>query len=293
MQLSQNKIDFITKFWRNFKERSFILDLMTLVDKRPVFSVYKSEFLTGKDLSVTINFDATPDGGVYSRPYSEAEMHKAGYTDSLVDSLMTDPCHSWRASTGIELIHKEPNVWEQIRIWRNWNLMSDEQKERSDTKCVELFGIPNHEMHEKCIRQWNLESFLGSIIQLSCEETEETCVVGITDITDKTITYTYLGSDKTRLCDETDTFLLKKGILKCCKTDTETTLGRFLLNVLLLEMPFGGVFEYVNKSRFDTKNLEKQIFSAIMNNTVQVTQYKFYLDNLYYIEHFCKPVFQH
>lgn len=288
MQLSQNKIDFITKFWRNFKERSFIIDLMTLVGNRPDFGIYESELPTEKNLSVTINIDTAPNGEKYSRPYNEEEMRKAGYSDSLVAALMKDPCHGWRVSTGIELVHKEPDVWEQIRVWRNWNLMSDEQKERSDTKCMELFGISNKEMFEKCLQQWKLETFLGSIIRVSCETSEKTCVVGITDISNRNITYTYLGSGETRLCGETDTFLLKKGILKCCKSDTETTLGRFLLNVLLLELPFEGTFDYINKSGFDIKNLEKQISVAMMDSKIQVKQYKSYLDNMYFIGHFCE-----
>ena len=288
MQLSQNKIDFITKFWRNFKERSFIIDLMTLVGNRPEFGVYKSELPTEKNLNITIDFTKAPAGAKYSPPYNEAQMRKAGYDDGLVDALMKDPVHGWRASTGIELVHMEPDVWEQIRVWRNWTTMTDEMKSKSDTKCVELFGINNNDMFRRCLAKHIEGALSGSIVRLVCEETEQTCVVGITDLSEPNLSFVYLGSGEERICGETDTFTLKKGVLKCCKEDTETTVGKFLLNTLFIEMPFDGYFDYINKSGYDIKGLEKQISEALMADKVQVDQYKRYVDNLYFIGHFCE-----
>ena len=289
MKLSQNKIDFLTKFWRKFTERSFIIDLMTLVGNRPKFGVYKAELPTEKNLTVQIDIENPPSGVKYSPPYNEAQMKKAGYGDDLIAALMQDPAHGWRASTGIELVHMEPDVWEQIRVWRNWNLMSDEMKDKSNTKAVELFGIDNKEMFSRCMRHWRESSFdCGDIVRLVCEESEQTCVVGITELEGAKITYVYLGSGEDRICSETDTFLLKKGVLNCCKEDTETTVGRFLLNVLLIEEPFDGTFDYINKAGFNLKGLEKQISDGLMSDKIQVTQYKKYVDNMYFIGHFCE-----
>lgn len=289
MKLSQNKIDFLTKFWRNFQERSFIIDLMTLVGNRPEFGVYKSELPTEKNLVVEIDLLQAPAGAKYSPPYNEAQMRKAGYDDGLVDALMKDPVHGWRATTGIELTHLEPDVWEQIRTWRNWSLMSDEMKEKSDTKAVELFGVDNKELHERFMKK-HLPSttITGSIVRLVCEESEQTCIVGVTRIGDAKLEYVYLGSGEDRICGETDTFLLKKGVLNCCKEDTETTVGKFLLNVLFIELPFEGAFDYINKAGFDMKGLEKQISEGLMSNKIQVPQYKKYVDNMYFIGHFCE-----
>ena len=59
------------------------------------------------------------------------------------------PIHSWRAKTGIELIHEEPTREELERIWLNWNKMSHSQKEISDAKSFELFGKNNKEHYEE------------------------------------------------------------------------------------------------------------------------------------------------
>jgi len=86
---------------------------------------------------------------MYTPPYSKEEIKK--HYPKMADKLLKDPVHLWRAKTGIELIHKEPDIKEQIRIWKNWNEMTKEQKEKSDQKSLELFGITNTEHHKEII----------------------------------------------------------------------------------------------------------------------------------------------
>lgn len=86
---------------------------------------------------------------MYERPYTAAQMRAAGYPDALVRKLMADPVHAWRARTGIELIHKEPDLEEAIRVWVNWNRMSAADKARSDRKSKKLFGVDNKTHYEQ------------------------------------------------------------------------------------------------------------------------------------------------
>lgn len=90
---------------------------------------------------------------MYQRPYNEKEIKK-NYPD-LAEKLLNDPVHSWRAKTGIELIHKEPTIKEQKRIWRNWQQMNEAEKQKSDKKSRELFGLTNTEHHRKIINEVN------------------------------------------------------------------------------------------------------------------------------------------
>ena len=288
MQLSPNKIEFLTKFWPNLKYRSFIIDAMTLVANRPDLGVDKSEMPTEKQLSLSLDMDKPLSK--YFPPYNRTQMLKAGYSEELVDALMKDPVHGWRAESGIELTHLEPDIWEQIRTYRNWLAMTDAQKEKSDAKCRELTELDNAQMYAQCMQYWfNKEKILsGKIIRLSCEETEQTCVVGITGLDNKTLSYIYLGSGEERIYGETDEFQLKPGVLSCCKTATDTTVGRFLLNVLLLELPFKGTIEYSNVTGFDIKGIEKQIVSKLLADQIEVPMYKEYVDNMYFIGHFCE-----
>ncbi len=88
---------------------------------------------------------------MYTPPYSKEEIKK-NYP-KIADKLLKDPAHLWRAETGIELIHKEPGIKEQIRIWENWNKMTKAQKEKSDQKSLELFKMTNIEHHKKILEK--------------------------------------------------------------------------------------------------------------------------------------------
>jgi hypothetical protein len=75
--------------------------------------------------------------------------------EHLPKHLKNDPIHSWRASNGIELIHKEPSLKELNRIWDNWNKMSKEMKDLSDKKSKELFGCSNAEHYKKLLKEYH------------------------------------------------------------------------------------------------------------------------------------------
>jgi len=89
---------------------------------------------------------------MYERPYNIKEI-KEHYSDKA-ETLLKDPIHLWRAETGIELIHKEPTLEEQERIWKNWNEMTDDMKKISDEKSIELFGKDNIMHNEEIMQQW-------------------------------------------------------------------------------------------------------------------------------------------
>lgn len=78
----------------------------------------------------------------YERPYTFDQI-KLKYPIKIFQKLFNDNIHKWRATTGIELIHKEPTEDELDRIWQNWQLMSNDMKQMSDKKSIELFGINN------------------------------------------------------------------------------------------------------------------------------------------------------
>lgn len=92
----------------------------------------------------------------YEPPYDTKTLKE------LYPKLLKDPVHRWRARTGIELIHKEPDFQEQCRIWYNWNMMTDEMKEISDKKSKSLFGMTNVEHHNAIMEyEWNSENYFN------------------------------------------------------------------------------------------------------------------------------------
>ena len=69
--------------------------------------------------------------------------------------LLKDPVHYWRAKTGIELIHKEPDLDEFNFIVENWKKMPSQWKELSDKKSIELFGKDNLSRVSEILKQYN------------------------------------------------------------------------------------------------------------------------------------------
>ena len=93
----------------------------------------------------------------YEPPYNEEDMRKHGYSEEIIEKLKHDPVHGWRMKTGIELIHREPTKTELMRIWQNWQLMTDEMKQKSDAKCKELFGYTNKELYDYLLPQYKTD----------------------------------------------------------------------------------------------------------------------------------------
>lgn len=90
---------------------------------------------------------------MYKPPYTTKEIRER-YSKDIVDKLLNDPIHFWRAETGVELIHREPAKEELIRIWSNWNEMSEDLKNKSDEKSLELFGESNKEHYDILINSY-------------------------------------------------------------------------------------------------------------------------------------------
>ena len=91
------------------------------------------------------------------KPYNleNTKKYLEFYFPKKATKLLKDPVHLWRATTGLELIHKEPTKKEQVRIWNNWNKMTDEMKKRSDKKSIEFFGKTNIVHHGEIMNEWD------------------------------------------------------------------------------------------------------------------------------------------
>ena len=83
----------------------------------------------------------------YERPYKLSYI-KEHYPERIYLRLVSDECHVWRARTGIDMIHLEPDQAEQNRTNKNWRLLPDKYKRISDAKCKEIFGVTNLENQE-------------------------------------------------------------------------------------------------------------------------------------------------
>lgn len=100
----------------------------------------------------------------YDPPYTAEEVKRV-YGTKVYKELIKDPAHKYRMDTGIELIHREPTKEELERIWKNWNLMSDDQKMKSDKKSIELFGKTNQDHYKELINSYTVNESVSILPQ--------------------------------------------------------------------------------------------------------------------------------
>ena len=97
----------------------------------------------------------------YERPYKLSTI-KEKYPPKVYQKLFSDPCHAWRAKTGIDMIHLEPDADEQKRTCSNWRLLPDRYKRVSDQKSIEIFGCDNL-AHEKVLEVERLKKTFSMV----------------------------------------------------------------------------------------------------------------------------------
>lgn len=100
----------------------------------------------------------------YDPPYTAEEVKRV-YGTKVYKELIKDPAHKYRMDTGIELIHREPTKEELERIWKNWNLMSNDQKMKSDKKSIELFGKTNQDHYKELINSYTVNESVSILPQ--------------------------------------------------------------------------------------------------------------------------------
>ena len=299
MELTSFKQDFLLHNRERLKERVFLIDAMTNVASRPTLYIM-DRLPTQEQLEYTINLLQLKEGRKYIQP-SKDEIRS--YPEA-VQTWMIDHPES-------ELIDQYDNVIELINHYQNYLALSQEQKELSDRKCKELHNRSNTELFQYYMSSaYNRMRFnryvirVGDVIDLYNVSNHTRACVWCSYANAEELTYTFkliylVGKDGTRdrILGETDTFELKKGDIPNFLEDQPitTTVGRYLLNQLLLVEPFGATFPYQNDVFTKAiSDIESKIAAGMMDGTISVSNYKKYVNNLFYIGHFtelCVPTY--
>lgn len=80
-----------------------------------------------------------------------------------------------------------------------------------------------------------------------------------------------------------DALDVSKDMISNVTTNVKSSVGRFIANKLLLELPFGNKFEYIN-SNFSIKSIEKLIANGLIDGSVMVNQYIKFVDSVNFMK---------
>ena len=90
--------------------------------------------------------------------------------------------------------------------------------------------------------------------------------------------------NKKILVEETDKVKIKKGSLTNVDKDIDTTLGRFLLNYLLLDIPFKNEIPYLNTQKeMSFKYISNILYDKFIDDEIKKSQMDTFFRNLYFI----------
>lgn len=86
-----------------------------------------------------------------------------------------------------------------------------------------------------------------------------------------------------------DNIEVTKDMISNIKSNTTSTIGRFLANKILLEYPLGNTIEYIN-SNISVGKLEDIIASGLLSGEIKVDQYVKFVDSVNYMKNLSRMV---
>lgn len=131
-----------------------------------------------------------------------------------------------------------------------------------------------------------IDLYKGQIVSVSNK------IFGVEDIGEGRVYLTPLESSPNEaLLSLYTIFKATKDHSPTIKSPIETSVGRFILNYLLLEIPFGDIFTFIN-AEFKVGSIENAIVEKILTKSVSREQVQTYINNIYFIGSFtelCVP----
>lgn len=289
MELPFHMREFLIKYQKRLLERTFLIDIMTQVGGRPVFPLYQSEAITSDRRSVRISLKTPSDDAVYI-PLNEQDVAD----DATLKEL-------YQQQTALVYPFGD-DLFNLFFQYRNYLALTPEKKEASDAYSKEKYGKTNQELFDYYTSdRYNQIHFDkcrlkdGDVFLVSVVDSQESCLVYVSEFDQESYSFTlnYLSNGIQRPFNEIDTFQLNPGEILNCKEEVTTTVGRFLLNYLLLVYPFGDKIDYQN-TVFNLGDIDTIVAKGMLDGSIKVEAYKQYIDDLYFIGHFtelCVPTY--
>lgn len=292
MELAAHKKAFLVENQSRLNERLFLIDAMTQVAGRPKLTT-PGPLPSLKDPVLYYHCFELQEGRTFQKP------------SMTFDRTIVDPVLKWIDTNVYEMVYAYDSVADLLEHYQNFLAMSDEMQATSDEECKKLFNRTNTELFQYYLSPaYNALRFNkyvvreGDVFELYSTKDQRSCLVYCSgkDVDKYIYQLSYLQDDlNQRILGEIDTFQLKKGDINNFQEEVTTTVGRYLLNRLLLVGPFKERFPYKNEQFTKVlSSLEDDIAKGMLDGSISVDAYKEYINNLFFIGHFtelCVPTY--
>ena len=282
-ELSDALVDYLVKYHDRLTERHILIQLMTQVRSRPELLVPELGWRPSAS-KPTVSFNwREPSPGKFQPPPSAA----------AVKGKELPPDLAFMVKEQVMLMRPSETTAELLSSYWNWLQQSEAQQQKADAwlqqDCqhdnLEFFDQRLRELQNSPDRHFGL--WPGDIVRVIDPQDQE--VLAYVDaFTDEEMTLCYLTTDNgQRLVSEVDQFTLPGKVLRNASDPVKTTVGRFLLNKLLLDLPFGDKIPYVNET-IDVGDLDGTVSKLLMGDKITTDQVKMYFDNGFFIGNFAE-----
>ena len=86
-----------------------------------------------------------------------------------------------------------------------------------------------------------------------------------------------------------DKILVTRNMISNIKSDITSTIGRYFVNKILLDRPFGNKFDYKDES-ISVDNIEKELANKLIDGSVNVPEYMKFMDGINYLKNLSRLV---
>ena len=272
--------EFLLRNQERVNNRKFLISILT-VTSRPMINLH------------TAHLEAASKGKVVELPIENSLESKVVHTidASEVDLSKLNPMEKFMVETSIPVVLEDHDYFKLFCEYQNFLMFSEEDRVKSDEVSRKYRSVSNSEFFIEQMKKLGD----GEIYEIVFVENGKK-LKGIGELRatgnklaeDGTFEFCMLTTDtEHRLMTEIDTFDAGKADIVNMAGVEKTTVGRLIINQLLLIQPFGDKFHYVNKLvNLDKGDIIGDINAALMDDQITVDEYKNFLNNLYFITHF-------
>ena len=287
-EVPSNLKKFLVRNRRRFKEREFLITILTRTANRPVL------FLAPAFIEdVRVNS-------------ANGDMVKVDLTRSLSKPIYPDmvgpvpkeklatlhPILQWSFEHNLPRIVSE-DPFQILKEYQNWSCLSDEEKAIVDESSKAMRDCTEAEYYEFMTTRNSLDD-RKKVIELIDDQSGKRYLADLVFQSGQSEVRLQILSDNldARLMTEIDTFPCSSEDIPFCKEPCVTTVGRFIVNQLFLD-PFDGKFPYQNQEIYiDNGDIIDLVTKAREAGELDLDAYKEFMNNVYFLGHFtelCTP----
>lgn len=271
-------------------ERAVLLDLLTQVLDYPTLELPDYIKLPDKDHLLTLNLDPSGADNLVTKRNREFILSESDTTNLRVKELL---------DKGLQCTIVSEDFFYSLRSYLRYQLQEPNTRMTIDEEMVKRTGVDNFQLLDLLFqREWERAenngqgAFSGVLVKLVQASTKQSVIATLLtkDLKNKQLEFQYVA-DKIEgpLFHSNDRLMIDGSHTRLLSGDTkiETTVGRYIYNIVTLDMPFKEVvFQYHNEAPWKASSISNMVKEALLAKKITSEEVKAFFSNWFFLGHF-------